>query len=172
MAKQSPYMSKNPSLSKKDNTGNAARSKGHNAERNMARIFRDAGFTHACTTRASSHLLDSCGIDLNYIPVIVQIKAGTQRGLSIPGELEYIKTQMSKLLPSEEPWHQKPRAIIHVKPASTKGRSDYDCLVTMTFKDWMRIIQLAYPQNNTITPNEQSLSGAAADEAATDEGLS
>lgn len=147
---------------KKPGTGKAAREKGHNAERMIAQMFREAGFEHACTTRASSNLLDSCGIDINYVPVIVQIKAGIQRGLSIPAELEYIQEQMQAKIPLEEPWRSRLSAIIQIKPASQRRRSQYDSLVTMSLDDWMKLVQLAYPQKHkNNTTHEQPPTGDA-----------
>lgn len=130
---------------RKQGTGKAAREKGHNAERLVAQMFRDIGYENACTTRASSHLLDSCGIDINYVPIIAQIKAGIQKGLSIPAELEYIQTQMVLNLPPDEPWHNRLRAIIQIKPPAKNRRTEYDSIVSMTLNDWMKLVQLAYP---------------------------
>jgi hypothetical protein len=155
---------------RKQGTGKAAREKGHNAERLIAQMFRDIGFEHACTTRASSNLLDSCGIDINYVPIIVQIKAGIQRGLSIPSELEYIQTQMILNLPPEESWHSKLRAVIQIKPPAKNRRSDYDSIVSMTLTDWMRLVQLAYPPPKTYRNNESD-ADAATRKSGGDEGL-
>lgn len=156
---------------RKQGTGKAAREKGHNAERLLAQMFRDIGYEHACTTRASSGLLDSCGIDLNYVPIIVQIKAGIQKGMSIPVELEYIRTQVGVLLPPEEPWHSRLKAIVQIKPPARNRRTEYDSIVSMTLNDWMILIQLAYPAPNKTNPSHETLSGATDTKTGGYEGL-
>ena len=61
--------------------GKTNRRKGHNAERHYASFFKELGYEFCKTSRQASRLHDDCGIDLMYLPFLVQIKAGKQKGL-------------------------------------------------------------------------------------------
>lgn len=79
----------------KKNIGARSRRKGHEAERQYAKEFRNLGYKHCKTSREGSRLLDSAGIDLIFIPFNVQIKAGKQRGLNPINELK-LRTERTK----------------------------------------------------------------------------
>ena len=130
---------------------------GHNAERLYAKIMQEAGFTHCKTTRNTSRLLDACKIDLNFLPVLIQIKAGNQKGMNPSTILRQITEELQKNYPPMEDIHKKPRAIIHHKrlEEGTNRRKDTDAIVHMTFNDFLTLMvaynkQLEYDfQSNT-----------------------
>lgn len=55
--------------------GKTARRVGFNAERSIALEMRELGWKDACTTRASSRMLDAAKVDINFIPLNIQSKA-------------------------------------------------------------------------------------------------
>ena len=80
----------------KKSVGKTNRRKGHNAERYYANFFKDLGYTFCKTARQASRLHDDCGIDLMYLPFLVQIKAGKQRGLKRADTLQYIEDRVKE----------------------------------------------------------------------------
>jgi hypothetical protein len=125
------------------------RRNGHTAERKLAKMFRDLGFDKCTTTRSSSRLLDSCGIDLDFIPVHVQSKAGKQTQLKPAGELKYITERLKEKLPKDSPYHGYTKAVIQLKPVGKgKKRTEFDDIVTMTLKDYLTLVKLAYIKEN------------------------
>ena len=82
---------------KRKSYGKTNKRKGSDAERYYAKIFRDdLGFTHCKTSRLGSKLHDDAGIDLIFLPLNVQIKAGKQVGLNPGKELNYMQGRMEK----------------------------------------------------------------------------
>lgn len=61
-------------IKKVENNGARNRRKGQNWERDLAQIFRDLGYPKCKTTRQTSRLLDSCKVDLDFIPFNIQAK--------------------------------------------------------------------------------------------------
>jgi hypothetical protein len=137
-------------MEKKKSQGKTNKRKGSNAEREYALVFRNLGYDKCVTTRNSSRLLDACGVDLNNLPIAVQIKAGHQRGMNISNELQYLETKMDELLMTDDQWKQKPKILIHKKPIGAgKQKSDYHEVVSMTLKDFLHLFQKAYGSNNS-----------------------
>lgn len=126
----------------KKSYGKTNKRKGSDAERHYARIFRDQlGFTHCKTARMGSKLHDDAGIDLIFIPLNLQIKAGKQAGLNPTKELNYMKDRMTELFPSHSPEHNYPKVLIHRKEVGQgKKRTEFDELVTLTFEDFIKVI--------------------------------
>jgi hypothetical protein len=118
---------------------NAARNKGHNAERYFAKLFREIN-PYVKTSREASRLYDSCKIDLWGIPILVQIKAGYKNGIPYSVILDEIEQELKKNFPMEAIEHSLPRVIIHKKDVQNKGRGlkrkDSETLVIMTWKDF------------------------------------
>lgn len=56
------------------NKGKTNRNKGFQWERDLAQVFRDLGYLRCKTTRQTSRLLDSCKVDLDFIPYNIQAK--------------------------------------------------------------------------------------------------
>ena len=127
----------------KKSYGKINKRKGSDAERHYAKIFReDLGFTHCKTARMGSKLHDDAGIDLIFIPLNIQIKAGKQVGLNPSKELNYMQDRMSELFPKTSLEHNYPKLVIHKKEVGQgKKRSEFDEIVFMTFKDFVKIIK-------------------------------
>jgi len=110
------------------------RRKGHNYERELAKLFRSLGWEKRKTTRQSSRLLDDCKVDLDFIPFNVQAK-------SVKSSVNYKKVfeDMESLLKEnfdDENIIKKPKMIFH-----KRGRSKYDHLVVMPFQDFIKILK-------------------------------
>lgn len=90
------------------------RRKGITFELKIRKIFISLGFTGCKTTRESSRLLDSCKVDLNYIPWLVQIKKGYQNNRP-KYETIYNETKAALLknFPKNNSIHIKPIVLIH-----------------------------------------------------------
>jgi hypothetical protein len=117
------------------------RTKGHSAERLYALKFREL-FPKCQTSRYASRMMDDAGVDLVGLPMLVQIKAGLQKGMKPHEVLKNIKDN----LPDES----KPKVLIHHKEgAKGKKRDEFSSLVTMTFEDFFNLINLAYNDTKT-----------------------
>lgn len=118
------------------------RTKGHNAERLYAKIFKSLGFDFCITSREGSRISDNAGIDLINLPFNVQIKAGYARGLNYKDTIDYTKKQISELFPPNAKEHTIPTVLIHRKDVGRgKKRQDTDDLVSMSFEDFKTIIK-------------------------------
>lgn len=108
----------------------ASREKGHIAERELAKYFRK-WHPHCRTTREASRLLDSCGIDLYGLPILVQSKA-IKGQLAYSSVLKYTEDKVKELLPPDAPEHNKPVILIHKKTVGAgRKRTHNDTLVVM-----------------------------------------
>jgi hypothetical protein len=127
----------------KKSVGKTNRRKGHNAERYYANFFKDLGYTFCKTARQASRLHDDCGIDLMYLPFLVQIKAGKQRGLKRADTLQYIEDRVKENFPPENPEHTMPKLLIERKdPGKGKKRTQYHDTVMMTVEDFIKLIKI------------------------------
>jgi hypothetical protein len=117
---------------------NTNRTKGHTAERLYALKFREL-FEECQTSRYASRMLDDAGVDLANIPLLVQIKAGLQKGLKHDEVLKNIETKIPKL------YKDLPKVLIHHKQGTSgKKRDEYSSMVSMTFDDFFKLLKLAY----------------------------
>lgn len=128
---------------KKKSYGKTNKRKGSDAERHYARVFRDdLGFTHCKTSRLGSKLHDDAGIDLIFVPLNIQVKAGKQTGLNPTRELIYMQNRMTELFPSTSKEHDHPKIVIHRKEVGQgKKRTEFDEIVSLTFQDFLKIIK-------------------------------
>lgn len=128
-------------MTDKSKLGKLNKSRGNIGERYYVKQFKDLGYTHCKTAREGSKLLDSCGIDLIFIPYNVQIKVGTQKGLNASKELKYIKDNIDTKLPKDSQESGYPKILIHKKPVGRGNkRSEFGEIVSMTFEDFKKII--------------------------------
>lgn len=127
---------------KKKSYGKTNKRKGSDAERYYAKIFREnLGFTHCKTARLGSKLHDDAGIDLIFLPLNIQIKAGKQVGLNPGKELNYMQGRMTELFPPTSLEHTYPKLVIHKKEVGTgKKRTEFDEIVSMTFSDFLKLV--------------------------------
>lgn len=111
--------------------GSANKRKGSNAERYYAKVFReDLGFTFCKTSRQSNRMLDDAGIDLNFLPFNVQIKAGYAKGLNEFKTLKIIRERLPELFPPYDAVHGQPNVLIHKKDTGRgKRKKESDELV-------------------------------------------
>lgn len=117
---------------------NTNRNKGHNAERLYALKFKEL-FEECQTSRYASRMLDDGGVDLANIPLLVQIKAGMQKGLKHDEVLKNIETKLPTLA------KKFPKVLIHHKQGKAgKKRDEYSSMVSMTFDDFFTLLKLAY----------------------------
>lgn len=119
-------------------SGSYSRNKGNGFERDLVKFFRDElGYEFAKTTRNSSRVLDACSIDLNNIPFLVQAKCGYIKARPKADELfSKMREELKKNVPSHDPIHNYPKLLIH----KMDGRTEDGTLVTMTFKDFKRMM--------------------------------
>ncbi len=116
------------------------RTKGHNAERYFANQLKD-WYPFCMTTRQTSTLLDSCGIDLDNVPFNIQIKSGYPKGLNYRKEIDYVLQNIIA-----KPYiHERlnlPTLLIHRHDVGKgKRRGKLDDMVIMPFEDFMNILK-------------------------------
>lgn len=121
------------------------REKGHRIERLYARLFRESGligFDRCQTARSASKLLDDSKVDLIFIPLNVQIKAGRQMGLKPSEILRQMKELVTDSFPEHYPEHNNPNILIHHKDVDPGAqRTPYDAIVSMTFETFYDLLQ-------------------------------
>lgn len=93
-------------------------------------------FPFAKTSRLASKLLDDCGVDIAGVPFNIQCKNGYEnKNFSYRDlYLEFKRLIAEKFDPSD-PVHKHPFLLIH-----KKGRKDEDVTVTMTWKDFCKLM--------------------------------
>lgn len=122
----------------KRSIGATNKTKGSDAERLYAKRFRQEGYNYCKTSREASKLHDDCAIDLVFLPVLVQVKAGKQRGLNSSIVLSDISERIKEHFPPTAPEHTMPAVIIHYKEVGAgKKRTEFHELVTMTFETFL-----------------------------------
>lgn len=128
-------------VKKYQNMSNKNRSKGHNAERYFAKIFREEGFADCKTARYASREMDDLKIDLVNLPFNVQIKAGIQKSLKV----EFLILEIKKLLKQKNrpDLLEKPLIIIHKKDG-IKGfkREETQEMAYMSFNDFIKLLKV------------------------------
>ena len=116
--------------------GKKNKTKGSVAERYYRDQFKDIGYDKCVTARLGSRLHDSAGLDLVLLPYNVQVKVGEQKGLKPRQELIYMDTKMKELFPENANEFNYPKLVIHKMYAQNNKRTEFDEIVTMTFKDF------------------------------------
>jgi hypothetical protein len=123
---------------------NTNRTKGHNAERLYAKVFKeDLGYNYCVTARYGSRIHDDAAIDLiNTGKFNVQIKAGRQSALNYSKTLKDMKDRVQTTFPPEAPEHNNIDIIIHKKDVGAGNqRRPQDELVIMSFEDFKKLIK-------------------------------
>ena len=122
---------------------NTNRTKGHSAERLYAEAFRELGYDKCQTSRYGSRMHDDCAIDLIFLPVNVQIKAGKQRGLNPSKVLRDMDERVLNVFPDGSPEIDQYNIVIHRKDVGRgKKRDKYDDLVILSWEDYAKLIKL------------------------------
>ena len=133
---------------KKRSQGAKNRTKGHDAERLYVKAFKELGFDKCVTARYGSHLADDAKIDLLFIPVNVQIKAGYARGLNHGETLKEMHNAIKATYPAHTLEHNAPNILIHHKDVGMGNtRTEFHSTVTMTFETFKELFKLAYLRN-------------------------
>ncbi len=119
-----------------------SRNKGHRLERLIASVFRDRlGFKFAKTSRAASKLLDSCKIDLAFVPFNIQCKDGYDNNRP---KYEKLYNESKRLLkenyPKDHPVHKLPYVLVHKINARVGGRFTW----TFQHQDIVNILEDYY----------------------------
>lgn len=115
-----------------------ARTKGHNFERDIAKMFRDElGFKFAKTSRFASRILDNCKVDIAGVPYLVQTKSGYEKVRPKPEEIfQEMEDLLKENFPENDPVHQYPKMLIH----KITDRKKYHNFVTMPFNDFKYLL--------------------------------
>lgn len=119
-------------------SGKANRIAGHTFERFWAKTFRDAGYIYCKTTRQASRLLDSCKVDLAFIPYNFQCKK-VLANINYKELILSIKNSLKENIPAEDLIHDYPIIIAH-----KRGKAPEDHLIIMeasSFIDMMNKIR-------------------------------
>lgn len=131
--------------------GRRARSVGGNAERRFAKIFRDAGWNEALTMRYVSKFKDDRKIDVAFVPVNIQIKAGNQPKLSHRKVLEELDEHVLKL-PEHLPERKYHSIVVHPRTTGAGNkRTKYDDLVYMTWETYFDLLCMLH-EKGKYTP--------------------
>lgn len=132
---------------KRSKRGKNNRSKGHALEREVVSIFRDVlGFKYCKTSRATSKLLDDCGVDISLTgpmvesnPLLIQCKMGYKRARpKADVEFRKIRDALLEHFPEDHTIHKVPKMLIH----KLDGRAEENFLVTVTMNDFLRLTNL------------------------------
>lgn len=122
------------------NRGKANRLKGHNLERQLAKEFRELGYTRCTTTRQSSRLLDSCKVDLDIPDFNIQAK-NVKKNINYQEIFDDIHTELSDKYPERVEYIT---AIFHKKQG--------DNLVILSKSDFYKLIKPYISMKSTVKP--------------------
>lgn len=119
-------------------SGKTNRTKGHNLEREIAKMFKDElGYKFSKTSRFSSRILDNCKIDIAGIPYLVQTKSGYEKNRPKPEEIfQEMEDLLLENFPKDDPVHRFPKILIH----KINGRRKYHNFVTMPYNDFKYLL--------------------------------
>ena len=119
------------------------RKRGHDLERQVARDLTPF-FKFVKTSRASSRLLDDCGIDLSGVPFLIQCKAGYERNRpKFEDEYRNIKTNIKRNFPETSVIHGMPIILIHkLKAGSGKQRGEELTQVTLSYDFFLHLLNI------------------------------
>jgi len=121
-----------------------SRTKGHNWEREIAKMFReDLEFKNAKTSRYASRLLDDCKVDIAGVPFLIQAKAGYEKNRPKFEEIfKEIETELLKNYNKTDKIHQYPKVIIH----KLSGKSKYHNFAIMPYNDFKALLLKLKPE--------------------------
>lgn len=115
-----------------------SRTKGHNFERVIAKMFRDElGFKFSKTSRFASRILDNCKVDIAGIPYLVQTKSGYENNRPKPEEIfQEMEDLLKENFEPKDPVHNYPKILIH----KITDRKKYHNFVTMPYNDFKYLL--------------------------------
>lgn len=145
--------------------GKKVKSLGSSTERLYAKLYREL-WEKCKTSRLVSKLLDNCGVDLAFIPINIQVKAGAQRGLSVSTVLKEMQEAIDKNYPEDAPERKYPNVVIHHKYMEVgekrefaQQRASTDSIVSMTHDTFFDLMARLHEKGKylpqiTIVDNE------------------
>lgn len=118
--------------------GKTSRTKGHNLEREIAKMFKEElGFKFAKTARYASKMLDDCNIDIAGVPFLIQTKCGYAKARPKAEQIfQEMDDDLKKHYPPNDQIHSYPKILIH----KIDGRHKYHNLVTMPYNDFKYLL--------------------------------
>lgn len=126
---------------------NNNRKRGHDLERQVVRDLKPF-FPFVKTSRASSKLLDDCGIDVAFVPFLIQCKSGynTNRP-KFENEYRNIKANITKNFPQSSNIHKYPIVLIH-KLNSGRGhtKKEEENQVTISYDFFLYLLNSIKPE--------------------------
>lgn len=126
---------------------NNNRKRGHDLERQVVRDLKPF-FSFAKTSRASSKLLDDCGIDIGYVPFLIQCKSGYNNNRpKFENEFKNIKLNISNNFPQSSTIHKFPILLIH-KLNTGRGhiKKEEETQVTMSYDFFIYLLNSIKPE--------------------------
>lgn len=120
---------------------NNNRNRGHGLERQVARDLSIL-FPFCKTARASSKLMDDSGIDITFVPFLIQCKCGYANNRpKFEKEFTNIKLNISKNFPESSIIHKLPVILIHKLPVG-KGfsRGEEATQVTISYDFFLHLL--------------------------------
>jgi len=115
--------------------GKANRQKGHNYERYLAKRFRSLGYTFCKTSRAASRVLDSCKVDLAFIPYNVQAKK-VKATINYSEVFEEMQTTLEQNYPPTAVERSNVKMIFH-----SKGKKPSEKYVILQEEDMFKLLK-------------------------------
>lgn len=109
------------------------RTKGHNYERKLTNLYKEAGFIDALTSRNCDRVLDSCKVDIAKVPFYPQCKAGYP-AMSVNDYIKIFMEMDEKLKAYKMPLEP---FIIHHR----KGRKKYHDLTIIPTEHFFLLIK-------------------------------
>jgi len=131
------------------------RTRGHGLERQVARDLKNL-FPFTKTTRASSKLLDDCGIDINGTPLLIQCKLGyDRRRPKYEEEFQNIRDNTLKHYPENHHIQSMPIILIHKLNCLVRGkpRPEEYHQVTMSYDFFMYLLNNVKKEEVEKWPN-------------------
>lgn len=110
------------------------RTAGHNYERKIASLYREAGYLDAVTTRQESRSLDNCKVDIARVPFYPQCKYG-YKTMSVNGYIALLK-EIDTLLKDHGDMEELPIVIHH-----RRGLAKFNDLVIMSREHYFEILK-------------------------------
>lgn len=115
--------------------GKTNRRRGHDYERLLAKKFRDIGFSFCKTARASSRLLDSCKVDLAFIPYNVQAKK-VKASINYTEIFKEMEEALEQNFPPGSPERTNMKMIFH-----SRGKEAVERLVVIQEHDMFNLLK-------------------------------
>lgn len=132
-----------------------SKNKGHAAERHYANVMKNAGWTKAKTARRASRLLDDTKIDIAFVPINAQVKAGTHRGMNEAAILEEMQALIEENFPEDDPIRKNFNILIHhkimEKPTEfAQARKETDAMVYLTWTTFFDLLCRLYEKGKYL----------------------